>query len=81
MARNLRIGLVQHRCGDEPADNLARALAGIREAAERGAKLVCLQELFRSTYFCQTEDPEFFAKLVNDSIRVQYQLPRLTLLG
>ncbi len=60
MTRNLRIGLVQHRCGDEPAENLARALAGIREAAERGAKLVCLQELFRSRYFCQTEDPKFF---------------------
>jgi N-carbamoylputrescine amidase len=53
----LRIGLVQQRCGDDPADNLARALAGVERAAREGAGIVCLQELFRTPYPCQSEDP------------------------
>jgi len=56
----LPVGLVQMRCSPEPAENLARALEKIEEAAERGAKLVCLQELFASRYPCQSEDPTRF---------------------
>jgi N-carbamoylputrescine amidase len=56
----LRVGLVQMRMGTEPAANLARAVAGVREAAAQGATLVCLPELFRSRYFCQSEDAAFF---------------------
>jgi N-carbamoylputrescine amidase len=56
----LAVGLVQMRCTDDPGENLARAIAGIEEAARRGAKVVCLQELFRSRYFCQTEEVERF---------------------
>ncbi len=55
-ARKVPIALLQMRCGEDPAENLARALARIEEAAARGAKIVCTQELFRSRYFCQTED-------------------------
>jgi N-carbamoylputrescine amidase len=55
-----RIGLVQMRCAPEPAANLAAAAAGVREAASRGAQIVCLPELFRSQYFCQREDPASF---------------------
>jgi N-carbamoylputrescine amidase len=55
-----KIGLVQMRCSEDPADNLARALQRIRDAARDGAQLVCLPELFRSQYFCQTEDHAFF---------------------
>ena len=54
--KTFKIGLVQMRCSTDPADNLARARARIVEAAGRGAALVCLPELFRSQYFCQTED-------------------------
>jgi len=54
------LGLVQMRCSEDPADNLERALAGIREAARRGARVVCTQELFRTRYFCQSEDPARF---------------------
>jgi N-carbamoylputrescine amidase len=54
------IALVQMRCSEDPADNLARALQRIRDAARAGAQLVCLPELFRSQYFCQTEDHAFF---------------------
>jgi N-carbamoylputrescine amidase len=56
----LRVGLVQMRCSQDPAENLARALAGIEDAAGRGARLVCLQELFRTPYFCQEEDAARF---------------------
>jgi N-carbamoylputrescine amidase len=54
------LGLVQMRCGPEPAANLERAVSGIREAAAGGAQIVCLQELFRSQYFCQRHDPSLF---------------------
>lgn len=56
----LRLGLVQSRCTSDPEENLQRALAGVREAAGRGAHVVCLQELFQFPYFCQREDPAFF---------------------
>ena len=57
----LRIGLVQLRCSERPDENVARALAGIEDAAARGARLVCLPELFRTRYFCQAEDSARFA--------------------
>jgi N-carbamoylputrescine amidase len=56
----LRVGLVQMRCSEDGDENLARALRGVDEAAGRGAELVCLQELFRSLYFCQREDDALF---------------------
>lgn len=59
-ADGVTIGLVQMRCEVDPAANTARAIAGIEEAARRGAQVVCLQELFRSQYFCQKEDIAFF---------------------
>jgi N-carbamoylputrescine amidase len=59
-SRLVRIGLVQHRVGADVAANLEHAIAGIRDAAARGAKLVCLQELFNWYYFCQREDHAFF---------------------
>ena len=55
-----RIGLVQMRVGEDPAENLARAINLIGEAASRGADLVCLPELFRTPYFCQREDAALF---------------------
>ncbi len=59
-ARSVRIGLVQQRVGPDVAANIDRAIEGIREAASRGAQIVCLQELFSWYYFCQREDHEFF---------------------
>ncbi|HXG61575.1 MAG TPA: carbon-nitrogen hydrolase [Planctomycetota bacterium] len=60
-AGKFTIGLVQMRCTDDPARNLASAERLIRRAAREGAALVCLPELFRSLYFCQTEDHDLFA--------------------
>jgi len=55
-----RIGLVQMSCSLDLDENLAKAIAGIRDAASRGAQIVCLQELFRSQYFCREENADFF---------------------
>jgi N-carbamoylputrescine amidase len=55
-----RIGLVQMACSKDPNENLAKAEWRIREAAGKGAQIVCLQELFRSQYFCREEDPRLF---------------------
>ncbi len=60
-ARPLKVGLVQLSMGADTGDNLARAIAGVREAALRGAAVVVLPELFRSRYFCQSEDSAQFA--------------------
>ena len=55
------LGLVQMSCTPDPETNMRKAVEGIRTAAGRGAQIVCLQELFRSRYFCQTEDHAFFS--------------------
>ena len=54
------MGLVQMSCASEPEKNIRKAILKIGEAAKKGAQIVCLQELFRSQYFCQKEDIEFF---------------------
>jgi N-carbamoylputrescine amidase len=59
-SRSVTLGLVQSRCTPDLAANMDKAIAGIREAAGRGAQIVCLQELFRSQYFCQTENHDYF---------------------
>ncbi|MBI4447004.1 MAG: carbon-nitrogen hydrolase [Acidobacteria bacterium] len=60
MVRQVRLGLIQMRCGPTPDENLDKALQRIREAASDGAQLICLQELFRTQYFPQREDASFF---------------------
>ncbi len=54
------LGLVQMSAGDNPDANLAKAIERISAAAKKGAQIVCLQELFRSRYFCQAEDARNF---------------------
>jgi len=56
----LRVGLVQQRCGNDRAANLASSIEGITQAAGDGARLVVLQELHATRYFCQSEDPATF---------------------
>jgi N-carbamoylputrescine amidase len=55
-----RIGLIQMACSVDPNENMAKAEWRIREAAGKGAQIVCLQELFRSQYFCREEKAELF---------------------
>lgn len=60
-ARPVKLGLIQsHRTADAEA-NLAATLTSIEEAAAEGAQIICLQELFTSLYFCQSEDADQFA--------------------
>jgi N-carbamoylputrescine amidase len=60
MPEKFRVGLVQMSCSTDPKQNLAKAEQRIREAAALGAQIVCLQELFRSQYFCREENAELF---------------------
>ena len=55
------IGLIQMACTNDPKQNLQNAIDSIREAAKKGAQIICLPELFLSSYFCQTENPEHFS--------------------
>ena len=58
---SVKIGVVQMRCSEDPAQNLARAVDMTRDAADQGAQVICLPELFQSRYFCQTEDDAHYA--------------------
>jgi len=65
MPQAFRIGLIQTSCSTDPNENLEKTVWRIREAAAggagSGAQVVCLQELFRSQYFCREENAELFA--------------------
>ena len=61
MMEKFQVGLVQMSCAADPNENFAKAEWKIREAAGRGAQIVCLQELFRSQYFCREENADLFA--------------------
>ena len=54
------LGLLQHACGADPKANLKKTLALTEKAAKQGAQIICTQELFRSQYFCQSEEHKYF---------------------
>src|SRR5262245_8578427 len=56
----ITLGLIQMRCGTDPQANFEHAIARIQQVAKAGANVICLQELFRSQYFCQRVDPALF---------------------
>jgi len=56
----VEIGLLQIRCGPDPVANLEKTLALAERAARDGAQIICTPELFRSQYFCQSEDYKHF---------------------
>jgi N-carbamoylputrescine amidase len=58
--KTIKLGLLQHACSASPAENLKKTLALTEQAAKKGANIICTQELFRSQYFCQSEDHEHF---------------------
>ncbi len=58
--RIVQVGIVQTSCSDDLDNNLAKAIKGVEDAAANGAQIICLQELFRSKYFCDVEDYENF---------------------
>src|SRR5713101_246067 len=61
MSEKFTVGLIQMSCSLDPNENLAKAESRAREVAGRGAQIICLQELFRSQYFCREENAELFA--------------------
>lgn len=57
----VNLGLIQMSMSGDPAENLGNAMDRIRQAASGGAQIICLPELFRNSYFCQTEDHTNFS--------------------
>ena len=60
IGRIVKVGLIQAACSPDPATNLEKTLAAVERAARSGAQIICTQELFRSQYFCQSEDYKYF---------------------
>jgi N-carbamoylputrescine amidase len=60
MADKFTVGLIQMSCSSDPSENFAKAESRIQEAAKQGAQIICLQELFRSQYFCREENADLF---------------------
>src|SRR5215470_11289840 len=56
----VKVGLVQTAVSDDVDKNLEKTARFIKQAARRGAEIVCLQELFAHRYFAQTKDERFF---------------------
>src|SRR5690349_17481564 len=56
----VKVGLLQSACSPDPKANLAKTLSQATAAAKQGAQIICTQELFRSQYFCQSEDHKYF---------------------
>ncbi len=59
--KKVNIGLIQMNCSSDKKSNLEKTLVKIREAAEKGAQIICLQELFLSFYFCDEENHDNFS--------------------
>src|SRR5262249_62105886 len=59
--RSVKVGLIQLKVSDDLEENLEKTARYIKNAAKRGAAIVCLQELFAYRYFAQTKDDRFFA--------------------
>ncbi len=60
MEKNFSIALLQMAFDNNPNDNLKKAVDWVGKAAKKGAKVICLPELFRSQYFCKSEDIKYF---------------------
>ena len=58
--RKITVAATQMRCTENRNENMARAEKLVRDAADKGAVIILLQELFESLYFCQVENPAFF---------------------
>ena len=60
MADSVRVGLIQLTAEDTPAANVRKTIPRIEEAAAKGARIIGLQEMFTTKYFCITQDPRNF---------------------
>jgi N-carbamoylputrescine amidase len=74
MSNITNLGLIQMACTDDVQANFEKTLHSIEEAASKGAQIICTQELFKSLYFCQSEDSSKFdlaEEITQDSPTVQ----------
>ena len=74
MSRVVNLGLIQMSCSDDVQANFEKTLGYIEQAAAKGAQVVCTQELFKSLYFCQSEDSSHYSlaeEIAQDSPTVQ----------
>ena len=69
MNREVNLGLIQMTCQEDNKKNFEKTVLKIKEAANQGAQIICTQELFKTTYFCQVEDPEYFdlAEIIDEN--------------
>lgn len=58
--KKFKIGLLQMRLGKNADDNLKKAINMIGKAVDKGANIICLPELFKTEYFCQSEEVKLF---------------------
>ena len=58
--KNVSFAIIQLSCDEDQSKNAVKTFSAIREAASKGAQVICLQELFQSVYFCYEENPSFF---------------------
>ena len=72
--RNVKIAASQMSCTSDIQKNLKKAEQLVRKAADSGAQIILLQELFETLYFCQKEKPEFYryAKSVETNSAIHY---------
>jgi predicted amidohydrolase len=75
----VQVGLVQMTCTASKEENLRKAIEKTREAAAKGAQIVCLQELFTSLYFCDEENYDNFslAETIFNNAEASFSLSRL----
>jgi len=59
-ADKVKIGLIQMSAGPDPKENVSKAVTRIESCVRKGAKIICLQELCTTLYFCREEDPNHF---------------------
>ena len=59
--KNVSFALIQLSCSTTVSENWQKTISSIRDAASKGAQVICLQELFKSVYFCYEEKQDFFA--------------------
>ncbi|TAD95235.1 MAG: acyltransferase [Bacteroidetes bacterium] len=81
--KKTKVALVQMTCTSEKKANILKSIEKIREAAAKGANIVCLQELFTSLYFCDVESYDNFAlaEAIPDGETTQALLPIAKELG
>ena len=58
--KSVNVALIQMACSSNPEKNMVKVISEIEAAANKGANIICLQELFRSLYFCDVEDYDNF---------------------